>query len=263
MAVPIEPKQRPSKVRSVYKHNLEEEMIRISHLIDDFPFVSMDTEFPGVVHARTSRAADECYRILKKNVDDLKLIQLGLTLSDASGRVAGVWEFNFADFDAASDLQSAPSIDLLRRHGIDFERNLAEGVEAVRFAELAMSSGLACNGDVTWIAFHGSYDFAYLVKVLSQRRLPEEPEGFFEAMRAFFPRFVDVKRMCCEGGVHGGLDRVADAAGVCRTVGGKHQAGSDSLLTSDVYWRLSEMCFPAVDRHVGVLFGLEKFCYSY
>ena len=38
-------------------------------------------------------------------------------------------------------------------------------VDAVRFGELLVQSGLVLNENVKWISFHGGYDFAYLVKV--------------------------------------------------------------------------------------------------
>ena len=40
------------------------------------------------------------------------------------------------------------------------------------FGELMMMSGLVLTDEVKWISFHGSYDFAYLLKTLTCCELP-------------------------------------------------------------------------------------------
>ena len=134
----------------------------------------MDTEFPGVVarpvgQFRNSGAYH--YQTLRLNVDMLKLIQLGLTFTDAEGnlpRVNGelcVWQFNFREFRLGDDVHAADSIVLLKASGIDFARNETRGCDARRFGELLTSSGVVCNEGVRWVTFHSGYDFGYLLKV--------------------------------------------------------------------------------------------------
>jgi len=112
-------------IRDVWADNLEEEMENIRSLVEKYPYVAMDTEFPGVV-ARPigsfSSSSDYHYQTLRCNVDLLKIIQLGLTFSDADGNVPPTvctWQFNFK-FNLNEDMYAQDSIDLLIRSGIDF-----------------------------------------------------------------------------------------------------------------------------------------------
>ncbi|CAA0842986.1 Probable CCR4-associated factor 1 homolog 9 [Striga hermonthica] len=276
---PPSSKSSPPKIqvliRSVWSENLDREFSLIRGLVDRFPFVSMDTEFPGVVFRHYQHYSDpgDLYQTLKSNVDALKLIQVGITLSDAAGNLPDlgcperrfIWEFNFRDFDISSDDHAPNSIDLLRNQGVDFEHTRKFGVSAARFAELMVSSGLVCNDDVTYITFHSGYDFGYLIKAITGKALPGSLKDFLNLLRVFFgDRVYDVKHLMkfCQG-LHGGLDRVARSLTVQRAAGKCHQAGSDSLLTWHAFEKIRDVYFSngerkaLLDQYAGVLYGLE------
>ncbi|CAI9761571.1 unnamed protein product [Fraxinus pennsylvanica] len=235
-------------IREVWSENLESEFRLISTLIDEYPYISMDTEFPGVIF-KSSGEESKHHHHHRGNLPDL-----------GSGyRV--IWQFNFSDFDVERDIHAPDSIELLRTHGIDFEKNRVSGVDSAVFAELMMSSGLVCNGSVSWVTFHSTYDFGYLVKILTRSPLPTELTDFLEIIRVFFGNNVyDVKYLIrfCES-LYGGLDRVARALEVDRVVGKCHQAGSDSLLTWHAFQKIRDVHFGKFghEQYAGVLYGLE------
>ncbi|KAM0940410.1 putative poly(A)-specific ribonuclease [Dioscorea sansibarensis] len=262
-------RKNPSNViiRQVWAHNLEEELAHIAGAIPNYPLISFDTEFPGVIFNSEKHpaalTASERYTLMKSNVDVLHLIQLGLTLSDLSGQHHLVWEFNFRDFNLFTDVYSPHSIELLRCSGIDFIRNIVQGVDSHRLASLLIVYGIVGSAsEVNWVTFHGAYDFAYLIKMLSGgAKLPETLEEFLEMVRIYFgEEWWDVKHMMkyCDC-LYGGLEKVAAALKVDRVVGMGHQAGSDSLLTCQTFVKMKNTFFNEDGglKHAGVLFGLE------
>ena len=250
----------------VWQHNLRAEMERLVSLVDDYSFIAMDTEFPGIVARPVGpfkSSGEYHYSTLKLNVDLLKLIQLGLSFSDARGNLvpgACTWQFNFA-FSLHSDMYAADSIELLQQSGIDFALHARDGIDVAEFGELLITSGIVLNADVRWISFHSSYDFAYLLRLLTCLPLPASEADFFDLLALYFPAFYDVKYLMqsCEN-LQGGLQKVGDLLHVER-VGAQHQAGSDSLLTLAVFFKMKELFFEDhidPDKFAGVLYGLQQ-----
>lgn len=225
--------------------------------VERYPYIAMDTEFPGIVARPIGKfpsKADYHYQTLRCNVDMLKVIQLGLTLADENGELAKVdgvvstWQFNFR-FSLDEDMYASESIELLTKSGIDFGKHTTRGIDPLKFGELLITSGLVMFPDVKWISFHSGYDFGYLVKIMSCTPLPKEESEFRERLRVYFPALYDIKFLMkaikareMVGGPMvlrgtGGLQDVADELGVGR-IGVMHQAGSDSLLTGQVFFQL-------------------------
>ncbi|XP_037117461.1 CCR4-NOT transcription complex subunit 7 isoform X3 [Syngnathus acus] len=103
------------------------------------------------------------------------------------------------------------------------------------------------------------YDFGYLIKVLSNAKLPEEEIDFFELVRLYFPVIYDVKYLMKSCKIlKGGLQEVAEQLELER-IGPQHQAGSDSLLTGMAFFKMREMFFEDhIDdaKYCGHLYGL-------
>ncbi|PVU96503.1 hypothetical protein BB559_002361 [Furculomyces boomerangus] len=256
-------------IQEVWADNLEEEFAKIRKLIRKYSYIAMDTEFPGVV-ARPigtfSSTSDYHYQLLRCNVDILKIIQLGITLSDSEGNMPqGVctWQFNFK-FSLLEDMYAQESIELLQNSGIDFQKNEEYGIDIQHFGELLTESGLVLLDSIHWISFHSGYDFGYLIKLLTMSSLPEAEHQFFSLLKTFFPNCYDIKylmRSCrSQPNKRGGLQDVADELCVSR-IGLQHQAGSDSLLTASTFFKLREKYFENIiddSKYLGHLYGLGR-----
>eukprot|EP00611_Tribonema_gayanum_P022130 TRINITY_DN438_c0_g1_i2.p1 TRINITY_DN438_c0_g1~~TRINITY_DN438_c0_g1_i2.p1 ORF type:complete len:362 (-),score=122.75 TRINITY_DN438_c0_g1_i2:135-1220(-) len=235
------------EIRNVWVDNLEEEMAKIREVVETYPYVAMDTEFPGVVARPIGDfgQSDYQYQTLRCNVDLLKIIQLGLSFANEKGEFAEgccCWQFNFK-FSLGEDMYAQDSIDLLKQSGINFDQHEARGIDVLEFGELLMTSGLVLVDSVTWVSFHSGYDFGYLLKVLTSCALPGQEKEFFHLLKLYFPRLYDIKYlMASQDGFHGGLNKLGDDLSVER-IGQKHQAGSDSLLTAQVFFKIVETKF--------------------
>ncbi|XP_072970793.1 probable CCR4-associated factor 1 homolog 11 [Typha angustifolia] len=275
----MEMEKCPVVVRSVWTGNAEYEFSLIRSVVGEFPFASMDTEFPGVIYVAdgyhpSQLTPEERYTLIKANVDELQLLQVGITLTDAEGRLPDlgtdgakryVWEINIGGFDLRYHPHNPESIELLRCQGIDFELLRCCGINSAYLGQLLMRSGLLCNTSVKWVTFHSAYDFAYLIKILiggNRGHLPDDMGEFMNHLDFFFgtENVYDMKHMMrhCDG-LYGGLEKMASLLDVRRAAGLSHQAGSDALLTAQVFRKLREMYFAdgGVDAHAGVIFGLQ------
>ena len=266
-------------IREVWEDNLEAEFALIREVVEAYPCIGMDTEFPGTVARPVGSfksAGEFYYQTLRNNVDMLKLIQLGLTFSDENGNLPSlgtdeyfVWQFNFREFRVDEDMFAQESIELLKQSGIDFDVMATRGIDLAHFGELLISSGIVLDPDRTWLTFHSGYDFGYLLKALICQPLPQTEYEFFELLRLYFPVFYDMKYLMKYCDLHGGLSRVAEVLDVER-IGPQHQAGSDSLITTMTFVKMKNEYFldfveDAQDettmvethtQHANVLFGL-------
>ena len=249
----------------VYEDNFIQEIKIISELLDEYNYIGMDTEFPGTVYSVNNITKDFYFRTLKMNVDLLKLIQLGITLTNEKGEFPKnypyhTWQFNF-EFDKSNDKILPASLNLLEKCGIDFNRLKRKGIKHKLFAEYFMISGLVLNPDITWISFHGCYDFGYLLKLLLNSKLPDSEKDFMELLNIYFINYYDIRTLVKgKDNLQGSLNRLAQYLEVLRE-GKTHQAGSDSVVTIDVYFKLIKNGLleeNKIKKNKNILFGVDS-----
>ncbi|CAK9157449.1 unnamed protein product [Ilex paraguariensis] len=257
------------EIRDVWSDNLEKELTTIGDIVDRFPYIAMDTEFPGIVLEPVGcNDLTFKYQHMKVNIDILKLIQIGFTFFDEQGNLPPrgidnkycIWQFNFREFNPAEDVYFSDSIELLRGSGIDFKTNNEKGIHVSQFSQLLTTSGAVLNNKMTWVGFHSANDFGFLVKLLSGKNMPDTQTEFFELINTYFPVIYDIKHIIrYRNDLHGGLSKLAESLGIER-VGVSHQAGSDSLVTAGIFKKLKDSYFTeshSLDKYAGVLYGLE------
>lgn len=236
-AIPID---ASGHIVEVWSHNLREEIVRLSTLVERYSVVAMDTEFPGVLYRLEGDCADLLYQSIRVNVNATKVIQIGISLSDEEGCAppgASTWQFNL-HFDLSSDDYAQDSIDLLTRAGLNFHDNARFGIDPLVFAEYFTVSGLVLNENVKWVTFHGGFDFGYFLRALTGKMLPDTESSFLQELRTYFPQYYDLKQFIRQNEhLKGGLSRLAEQLNVSR-IGTAHQAGSDAVVTLACYFQL-------------------------
>lgn len=250
-------------ITNVWKNNFKNSVEKIKILIKKNFYVAMDTEFPGIVAKNIKKILkieDHNYHNLKNNVELLNLIQIGFAFSSEQGTLLekeNCWQFNFY-FDLKKDMFAQDSIDLLCRSGVNFDLHEKKGIKVEEFSDFLFDSGLIFNKQLKWISFHSGYDFGYLIKILTKKRLPKQREIFLYLLRCYFPCVYDVKYISFFSEKStAGLNKLAEKFDVHR-IGKVHEAGSDSLLTLDLFFRFKNIYFngPIDKQFQGILYGL-------
>jgi len=150
----------------------------------------------------------------------------------ANGQLFGVWTFNLY-FDANVHAHTAESLAFLQRAGINFPRHAAEGIDVLALGQrLAVSSLVGPHGRTPcWLTFSGSYDWAYLLKMITLgRALPSLPNTFDKVLSYYCPKRYELRDLLPSGS----LEVLGQSHGVKRW-GCAHTAGSDALLTAELF----------------------------
>jgi len=216
------------RIRSVWSHNLAEEMAIIEDLVKDYNTIAIEVRSVGLLIRPTSLVdsyLDLNYLTLKLNIDMGKVSQIELTFADAKNHLpAGVltWQFNFM-FNETEDLYLHETMMELQNCGVSLTWLKNQGIDPVIFGELLTSSGLVLNDQIQWVSvvgcsqrFHepvkvigkeslpqdamipqipnpllvysGLYDFAFLLSMLTGQPLPVSISEFTDQIMTYFPK---------------------------------------------------------------------------
>eukprot|EP00929_Paragymnodinium_shiwhaense_P088483 TRINITY_DN48798_c0_g1_i1.p1 TRINITY_DN48798_c0_g1~~TRINITY_DN48798_c0_g1_i1.p1 ORF type:complete len:413 (+),score=84.49 TRINITY_DN48798_c0_g1_i1:150-1388(+) len=227
-----------NKVVDVWGWNFHSEFQRFVKLVlsgGPRTLVAMDTEFPGT--AKTlPYLADRCeqYSPLCESVNVLHPVQLGLAVS-VNGVHGGAWNFNL-QFDLDIDLYSEKAVSFLKKAGVNFYKHKEMGVDRGLLGEHLAASKVFSNarGPATLITFAGAYDLGYLVKLMTDQRLPATLAEFDCVLDELCPRRCELRDRC----PFGSLERLLSEHQVVRS-GNAHTAGSDALATLELYAKVA------------------------
>ncbi|KAH8825183.1 ribonuclease H-like domain-containing protein [Flagelloscypha sp. PMI_526] len=241
-----------ARIRDVWAPNLDSEMRAIRNALDTYAYVALDLELPGDV-ARPigtwSSASDFHYQTMRCNAELLKVIQVGITLTDEEGNFpeeASTWQFNLK-WNISEEMYYPE------------HRHEEFGIHPNDFAEFMITSGLVLSKDVKYISYHSGYDFGFFLSILSGTGLPVSDAEYYDLLSIWFPTIYDLK-VILRAGRHvrsATLQGTADDLGIQR-IGPANQAGSDSLLAALLFWKVHELWFTSInDEHNHKFFGLN------
>ncbi len=259
---PINQRQNASSLIEVYADNFIQEIKNLSSYLDEYNYIGMDTEFPGIVYKLDSYTNDFYYKSIEKNVNNLKIIQLGISLCNSKGEHPNIstWQFNF-NFDTLIDKYSNDSISLLINSGIKFELLKTKGIPHNLFAEYFITSGLLLNENIHWISYHGVTDFAYLLKLALNYDLPNNENDFLDLLKFYFPSYYDIRILVQnKEQFKGGLNKLIQCLNIERN-GDVHQAGSDSFVTAEAFFDLINKGILTIDEikdYENILYGVGE-----
>ncbi|CDW56146.1 CCR4 NOT transcription complex subunit 7 [Trichuris trichiura] len=234
---------------NVWNGNLYTEIESLSNVVAKYPIVALDTEFPGMVTLPPEeRNKRWTYDTVRLNVEHSQLIQAGLSFFSETGEQPegkNTWQFNFKFVLGVNPILDE-AYELLSGAGLDFKRFATDGIDRSSFAERLLISGVLLNPDVKWLTFQGGFDYAYLMRIITNTDLPRSRDDFLKELKYYFPVTYDVRQMVKVCGMFGGLQATAETLEPffnfkVERKGVAHQAGSDSMITGLCFFKLREV----------------------
>ncbi|RAL60065.1 hypothetical protein DID88_000691 [Monilinia fructigena] len=255
------------RIREVWKANLHEEMAILRQLLT---FLGCEISWNHGESPPATPPSDS----------GLDRTSAGRKYGNSAVQIPCTWQFNFK-FSLSDDMYSDKGIDERKIAGTDFNRLKEEGIDPFEFGALLISSGLVCDEEKRWISGHAGYDFGYLTKIMLQKALPDDEREFDMLMKKFFPSIYDLKYLLSHGSLMNKLGQLPHVDAVTaeilqrceprpnleaiieilkvKRLGTPHQAGSDSLVTGRLFFKLRERLFDGeiAEEHLGRVFGIN------
>lgn len=252
------------EVRPVWANNLNYELGLMQHVAADAICAAVNVHYPGVVHGagrdQASLTAEQRYADLKRNVDELKPLQVGLAVHNARGHRV-TWEFNLRDFDlAAGDAHTARSLSLPRRPRPRPRRPPPPRPPGGRARPRPRPQRPRRAPGAALGRLLGTYHVAYLLKVITGGApLPPTVVGFLAAARHLLgPDMYDVARVAAD--FHGGpvgLDMIASRLGIPPPLTSPMLAGAAAVRAIEAFVELMHRFGGDVAAYKGLLQGLQ------
>lgn len=189
-------------VKDVVKSNFYKEFSNIRELSTKYNVISINVESAGTLGRPIGKfkgKRDYVYQTIRVNVDLFNIFKVGISLCDQFGNkpegIFSTWQLHcevnpevemvpseFLEFlDAASTIPETSASEL--KHS---------GINLRELAVVLTDSGLIMNNNITWISHSGGYDFAYLLRLITDRPLPNNREEFLGDLNIFFPNYYDL-----------------------------------------------------------------------
>ncbi|CAN6374230.1 unnamed protein product [Urochloa humidicola] len=276
---PPRPRGADVFVRLVRAENLMKELSTIRTLLHRYPYITIHAEHaaggcddgsdggagedgrvvlpPGVRLDDLSAAAR--YALAKIDVDAFPLLQLGITLCDAHGRLPALP----APWGGGGAAESVWQVAL-------FPGAAAAAATPRALAHALFATGVVSAetwGKVTWVAHGGLYHLGFLLKVLTGGApLPDTAEEFVAVLREYLGgKVFDVRYVAARipesVSLKGPLAYLAALLGAPAAAAREPwQAGEKSLAACQVFMRIKGLFFAweGVDMHAGSIHGLHS-----
>lgn len=189
-------------VKDVLKDNFYKEFRNIVDLSKKYNHISINVESAGTLGRPIGKfrgKKDYIYQTIRVNVDLFNIFKIGISLCDEFGNkpenVFSTWQLHMK-VDPENEMVPSEFLDFLDAAATIPETMCTQlkntGIELDEFAVRLTDSGLLFNSNITWIAHSGGYDFAYFLRLITDKPLPNNKIDFFNQINLYFPNYYDL-----------------------------------------------------------------------